>query len=168
MAMELEIERKFLVIGKPEKPSDAVCKIRQGYVARENGNVVRIRDKNGIYILNIKTPDQVSGGRHELEYEISKEEGELLFASIAHEPICKTREVYKIGDLKWEVDIFDGENKGLIIVEVELESLNQTLDIPDWIGPEVTAHEAYYNENLVNMPFNKWNMTYSELIKSFS
>ena len=163
--MELEIERKFLVLSKPDIKPNAVYKIRQGYVARDKGNTVRIREKNGIFILNIKTPRLESGGRHELEYEIPVDEGELLFANIAHDPIIKIREVYNIGDLKWEVDTFAGENQGLIIAEVELDSIDQDIDIPDWIGPEVTDIGNFYNATIARQPFSEWNMTYEVLLE---
>jgi len=163
--MEIEIERKFLVLSKPNVQPDAVYKIKQGYVARDNGNTVRIREKNGVFILTIKTPRLESGGRHELEYEIPKDEGELLFKYIAHEPIIKVREVFEIGTLKWEVDTFEGENQGLIVAEVELESLDQSIDIPEWIGPEVTHLKKFYNAKLAVYPFSNWNMNYKNLLK---
>ncbi len=167
MAASIEIERKFLVIGKPAQKPDDIHKIRQGYIARENGNTVRIREKDGLYILSIKTAS--SGiGRHELEYEIPKEEGEILFSSLNHPPIIKTREIYEQGDVAWEVDIFDGENKGLIVAEVELKSEDQHVDLPGWIGPEVTGLSKFYNANMATMPFSGWRISYQALIERMS
>ena len=162
--MEIEIERKFLVLSKPNIKPDAVYKIRQGYVARDNGNTVRIRQKNEAFILNIKTPRLESGGRHELEYEIPKEEGEVLFKYIGLDPIIKVREVFQIDGLKWEVDTFEGENQGLIVAEVELDSLDQSINIPEWIGPEVTHIRKFYNAKLAAHPFSKWKTKYDELL----
>lgn len=167
MALNVEIERKFLVLRKPDKKPDQVHQIRQGYIARENGNTVRIREKNGRYILCIKT-QRVTGGRHELEYEVTKQEGDMLFASIAHAPVVKTREVYQIGELLWEVDIFEGANKGLMIAEVELKSADQLIDIPNWVGPEVTGLSKYYNANIANLPFDQWHIRYDALIERMS
>ena len=163
MALNVEIERKFLILNRPSGEPVEICEIRKGYIAREGGNYVRIRDRDGRYILSIKT-SRKSGGRNELEYEISKEEGEILFASINHDPIVKTRKVYEVGLLKWELDFFAGSNKGLIVAEVELNSLNQEIYFPDWIGTEVTDLSKFYNANLANMPFNKWRISYTDLI----
>lgn len=167
MALNVEIERKFLVLGKPNQKPDQIHQIRQGYIARENGNTVRIREKNAQFILCIKT-QRSTGGRHELECEVNKQEGEMLFASIAHAPVVKTREVYKIDELIWEVDIFEGANKGLMIAEVELSSADQKINLPEWIGPEVTGLSKYYNANIANMPFDQWRIGYEALIERMS
>ncbi len=167
MTAGIEIERKFLVIARPDRTPDKVHKIRQGYVARENGNTVRVRDKNGKYILSIKT-NCAGAGRHELEWEITQEEGEILFASLGHAPIVKTREVYKAGGLAWELDIFEGDNVGLIVAEVELESENQQVDLPEWVGPEVTGLSKFLNANIADNPFSKWGITYQGLVERMS
>ncbi len=167
MTASVEIERKFLVSAKPDRPADEFHKIRQGYIARENGNTVRIREKNGEYILCIKTSNK-GFSRNELEYEVSKEEADILFASLKHPPIEKTREIYNYGDLVWEVDIFEGENKGLIVAEVELKSENQQVDVPDWVGPEVTGLSKFYNANLAYGPFSGWGLNYQGLLDRLS
>ncbi|MCC3860284.1 CYTH domain-containing protein [Pseudemcibacter aquimaris] len=165
MAIELEIERKFLITKRPPYPPDEIFNIRQGYVARDSGNTVRIREKNGKFILNIKTPRLDHGGRHELEYEIPADEGEHLFDSIAHDPILKTREIYEIDGLKWELDIFEGENSGLMVAEVELQSADQDINIPDWIGPDVTQYGNFYNATIAYHPFKDWGVTYAALLE---
>ncbi|MBT5185422.1 MAG: CYTH domain-containing protein [Kordiimonadaceae bacterium] len=167
MAMGLEIERKFLILNRPRSTPDQCHNIRQGYIAREGGNSVRIRQKNDRYILSIKTSHE-GGGRNELEYEISSDEGEVLFQSINHDPIVKTREVYNIGDLVWELDIFEGANHGLMIAEIELDELHQEIELPDWVGPEVTELSKFYNGSLSTMPFNKWRISYDALIERLS
>lgn len=167
MAMGVEIERKFLILRKPEQKPDRVHKIRQGYIARENSNSVRVRQKDGDFILSIKT-NHAAGGRNELEYGITAEEGGILFASISHAAIIKVREVYEIGDHTWEVDIFEGENKGLIIAEVELGSKDEHVTLPDWIGPEVTDMGKFYNSNISQMPFKNWNISYQALVERMS
>lgn len=167
MTASVEIERKFLVIGKPDRSPDKVHKIRQGYIARENGNTVRIREKDGIFILTIKT--MRSGiGRNEIELEVSPEEGEILFASISHSPIEKIREVYREGNVTWEMDIFGGENKGLVVAEVELQSETQQIRLPGWIGPEVTGLSKYFNAQLATTPFSAWRISYQALIERMS
>lgn len=165
MAMELEIERKFLIVKRPSYPPDEIHTIRQGYVARDNGNTVRIREKNGAFILNIKTPRMEHGGRHELEYEIPADEGQHLFDNIAHDPIIKTREIYHIDGLVWELDIFEGENAGLMVAEVELSSADQEIIKPDWIGPDVTQYGNFYNATIAYNPFKDWGVTYAALLE---
>lgn len=163
MALGIEIERKFLIGKMPGEKPIRTHTIRQGYIAREGNNSVRVREKDGQFILSIKTNHQ-SGGRNELEYNISKEEGEVLFSSLSHNAIIKTREVYEIKNLIWEVDIFEGANKGLIIAEVELDDANQAIDFPDWIGPEVTELSKFYNANIANRPFEQWRVPYDALV----
>lgn len=163
MVAGIEIERKFLVIGRPDHAPDKVHKIRQGYVARENGNTVRIRQKNNRYILSVKA-NHKGIGRHELEYEIPEDEGEILFSILAHEPIEKTREIYRINGMIWELDIFAGANAGLMLAEVELESEDQHVQLPDWVGPEVTGLSKFYNANIATTPFSTWGITYQGLM----
>lgn len=167
MALGVEIERKFLIRNKPDRAPDRVYKIRQGYIAREGGNTVRVRQKDGDFILSIKTRNP-GGGRNELEYDITEEEGEVLFSSISHYAIIKTREIYEIGDHIWEVDIFEGVNKGLIIAEVELGAVDEDVTLPDWIGPEVTELSKFYNANIAGMPFESWRISYQALVERLS
>ena len=70
--------------------------------------------------------------------------------------IEKTRHRVPHGDLAWEVDEFSGENEGLIIAEIELRDADQKIDLPAWIGREVTAQPQYYNSFLVQRPFRSW------------
>jgi len=167
MALGVEIERKFLIREKPDQKPDYIHKIRQGYIAREGGNTVRVREKDGNFILSIKTRAE-RGGRNELEYAITEEEGEVLFSSISHYAIIKTREIYKIGPQKWELDIFEGVNKGLIIAEVELSRLDEEVTLPHWIGPEVTELSKFYNANIATTPFKKWRIGYDALVERLS
>ena len=167
MAASVEIERKFLVLRKPDRTPDSVQKIRQGYIARENGNTVRIREKDGVYILTIKTK-RAGIGRNEFEIEVSQDEGEMLFSSIGHPEIVKTREIYLEGNITWEVDDFVGENSGLIVAEVELANEDQQIDLPDWIGPEVTGLSKYFNAQLATLPFSAWRISYQALIERMS
>jgi len=167
MAANIEIERKFLITGRPDRPPQRRYKIRQGYIAREGSNSVRIRARDNDYILSIKT-ERSGGGRNEIEYKISQQEGEILFNSLSHAPIIKTREIFEIEGLIWEVDIFEGANKGLIIAEVELKTMDQKINIPNWIGPEVTDLSKFYNAALVNMPFENWNISYKNLVGRMS
>lgn len=167
MVMEVEIERKFLVKNKPDQEPIETHVIRQGYIAREEYNTVRVREKDGEFSLTIKTKNE-SGGRNELEYGISSDEGLLLFSSLYNHPISKIREVYDIDGVIWELDIFEGANEGLMIVEVELDKVDQKVSIPNWVGPEVTHRQEYYNAYFADRPFNGWGVTYAELLKTTS
>lgn len=162
--MSIEIERKFLIYNLPSEQPVKSYKIKQGYIAREGSNSVRIREKDGQYILSIKTT-HIDGGRNELEYNISSEEGGVLFSSINHDVIEKTRNLYEINGLTWEVDVFSGRNKGLIIAEIELEDINQLIDFPSWVGPEVTELSKFYNAKLAYRPFDQWRVSYEALLE---
>ena len=159
----IEIERKFLITKLPDKPALKKIKIRQGYVAREGGNSVRIREKSGLYILSIKAPAEGEISRHEIEYEISKEEGEILFSLAKGSLIEKIREIHEYEGHIWEVDIFEGSNQGLITVEVELKSEDEKIIFPEWIGPEVSHLRKFYNSYLSQNPFQTWGVTYDAL-----
>lgn len=167
MVAGIEIERKFLIKKKPAVPPVASQFIRQGYIAREGGNTVRIREQNGIYILSVKARSE-GIGRHELEWEVPKEEGEILFSVLPHAAIEKTREIYEYAGLTWELDIFAGVNKGLVVAEVELASEDQHVELPDWVGPEVTGLSKFYNANIATNPFSNWGISYDGLVDRMS
>lgn len=154
--MGLEIERKFLVNHTLWQPPDNGILYRQGYIYTHNGNTVRARiagDK-GYLTLKGKTKGSV---RSEFEYEIPLEEAGEILDTLCDRPLIeKIRYKEKIGELTWEIDEFLGENKGLILAEVELENENQKVIFPEWIGEEVTQYPCYYNSNLVKNPYTKW------------
>jgi CYTH domain-containing protein len=154
--MGLEIERKFLVQKNLWIPLMEGVLYRQGYIYTQNGNTVRVRiagDK-GYLTLKGKTKGSV---RSEFEYEIPLEEaGEMLDLLCDRPLIEKIRYKEKIGELTWEIDEFLGENEGLILGEVELESENQKVTLPEWIGEEVTQYPRYYNSNLAKNPYSQW------------
>lgn len=160
----MEIERKFLIVARPPEKPERSHRIRQGYIAREGGNVVRIRDQDGDYILGIKTPTR-GIGRFEIETTINSDQGRILFAACTRPAIEKIREIYPVGDHVWEVDIFKGANKGLIVAEVELSSETEKFILPDWIGPEVTGLHKFYNANLSLRPFKSWGVAYEDLVE---
>jgi len=161
--VNVEIERKFLVSGKPPGKAERYYKIRQGYIAREKGNVVRVRQQDDLYILSVKTPAK-GLGRFEIEANINASEGEVLLAACTGGIVEKTREIYNFGDHAWEVDVFEGKNKGLIIAEVELSSEDEDVILPGWVGPEVTGFKKFYNANLSLSPFTKWGVKYPDLV----
>ncbi len=165
--VNVEIERKFLLLTNPDVKPERSYKIIQGYIAREGGNVVRIRQKDDSYILSVKTPAK-GRGRYEIETTVNGAEAEVLFAACAHPLIAKIREIYPIGNHIWEVDIFKGANKGLIVAEVELSAEDEKVNLPEWIGPEVTGFQKFYNANLSLNPFKSWGVKYDDLVERMS
>jgi|SaaInlStandDraft_4_1057021.scaffolds.fasta_scaffold66379_3 adenylate cyclase len=164
--MAKEIERKFLV--NVEKfVNETVVKsieILQGYIPRDNNVVVRIRlnkwDGNEKALLTIKGPNQ-GISRDEFEYEIPFKDGlEMIdkFCVTGNEEIVisKIRHYVEYEGNTWEVDFFRGDNKGLVIAEIELDSENATFKKPIWVMSEVTGQPKYYNNNLMNNPYNTW------------
>ena len=151
----VEIERKFLIKNKNWKPSGTGTKIIQGYLSVEPERVVRIRIANDRAFLTIKgKPKGIV--RTELEYEIPKNEAEVMLKMCLDFPVEKTRFIEKIGNLNWEIDVFEGVNKGLVLAEVELKDENQKVDLPEWIGEEVSHDKRYFNSWLSTNPFSNW------------
>jgi adenylate cyclase len=151
-----EIERKFLVVSDDYKKLASGILLQQGFLSTVKERVVRVRTAGTKALLTIKG---ISKGavRTEFEYEIPPEDAKVLLDEICEKPVIKKyRYTIPWGSLKWEVDEFLGENEGLIIAEIELEEENQTFEIPDWVGKEVTDDPKYYNSNLVKFPFSRW------------
>ncbi|MCP4288492.1 MAG: CYTH domain-containing protein [Gammaproteobacteria bacterium] len=155
--MSLEIERKFLV--KNELWRDNVVsntRLQQGYLANQKNASVRIRTGNGKAFLNIKSVT-VGIRRLEFEYEIPLDDATEMLQQIAEQPfIDKTRYIVRCGKREWELDVFEGENRGLVVAELELESEDELFELPDWAGNEVSDDTRYYNVNLIKHPFSQW------------
>ena len=156
--MALEIERKFLVKSLNFK-QDAFQKnyIKQGFLNSDKERVVRVRIKDEKGFLTIKGASNTNGTtRFEWEKEINKKEAESLFNLCEKGIIEKYRYLVKVGRHTFEVDEFLGDNNGLFIAEVELESEYESFSKPEWLGQEVTGIVKYYNSNLGKQPYNKW------------
>ena len=155
--MSFEIERKFLVSGDGWR--DLVTTripIRQAYLSSDGKASIRVRIKGeSVATLSIKSRP-VDLRRLELEYSIPVLEAEALIQLRHGSVIEKVRHVVPWGGLAWEIDVFSGENAGLVIAEIELRDEHQHIDLPDWIGTEVTGQRAYYNSALVQHPFAAW------------
>ncbi|MDZ7797297.1 MAG: CYTH domain-containing protein [Candidatus Marinimicrobia bacterium] len=151
-----EIERKFLVKNDGFKTGAKRIHARQGYLlCEEKGNArVRIEDRGAF--LTIKK--YISGiSRWEFEYSVPVNDAEVMLNELCGGRIVvKDRYLVKYGGLLWEVDVFSGENAGLIIAEVELGSEDQPVEKPPWAGEEVTCDPRYLNVNLAKHPFSKW------------
>ena len=152
-----EIERKFLVKSEFRHLATAEYKICQGYLAADPQRTVRVRIKGDKGYLTIKGASTADGlSRFEWEKEIAANEAEMLLKLCLPGAIEKTRYIVPFGGLTFEVDEFFGENVGLVMAEVELESATQQVSLPEWLGQEVTGDKRYYNSYLSQRPFSKW------------
>ncbi len=154
--MGVEIERKFLVLNETwRRQADAGVKMCQGYLSRNSKNSVRVRIAGKRANLNIKsaTPGCV---RREYEYPIPPAEArELLDLCLGH-LVEKTRYRVAVEGFVFEVDVFAGVNRGLVIAELELDDLKCRFPRPAWLGPEVSDQLRYYNSQLAEYPFSSW------------
>ncbi len=153
--MGKEIERKYLVTGSQWKELADGVLYRQGYLNSQKERVVRARTMGEKAALTIKGIT-VGATRLEFEYEIPLEDCRQLLELCEQPLIEKTRYKIKVGNLVWEVDEFHGVNKGLTVAECELESEDQQIQKPDWVGAEVTSDPRYYNSNLIANPYSTW------------
>ncbi len=153
--MPQEIERKYLVTGSSWKEGAVGTAYRQGYLAKDAERTVRVRIAGEEAFLTIKGRTQ-GVSRAEYEYGIPLEEARELLSLCDGPLVEKTR--YKIPHegLTWEVDVFHGDNEGLILAEVELEREDTPVTLPDWAGAEVSQDARYYNSSLSKRPYKSW------------
>ncbi len=155
--MPLEIERKFLPIDETWRQAvRGSISLRQGYLSNETGCSVRVRIGGSQAWLNIKSVT-VGEQRQEFEYEIPLADAQSLLDTLCQKPLIeKVRHFVDIGPHTWEIDVFDGDNAGLVIAEIELESADEAFEKPAWLGEEVTYDARYYNTSLSKRPYNSW------------
>jgi CYTH domain-containing protein len=155
--MAIETERKFTVTGNFEKDACRSKRITQGYICADPERTVRVRIAGDDAFLTIKGPsDEKLWSRYEFEQQIPLTDGEELMKLCVSGIIDKVRHYVPAGKHMWEVDVFHGDNEGLIIAEIELESEHEPIEIPGWIGAEVTADRRYYNAMLSKTPYSQW------------
>lgn len=154
----IEIERKFLVTSDAFKAAAFTQnRIAQGYLSSVPDRTVRVRIKGNKGFLTIKGASNESGlSRFEWEKEIPLDEAKALLKLCEKGVIDKTRFEVKIGNHLFEIDEFHGENKGLIMAEIELISETETFEKPNWLGIEVTNDKRYYNSYLSKNPYKNW------------
>ena len=152
--MTTEIERKFLVTGADWQNADPVYYC-QGYLSRDKLRTVRVRIAGDRGFLTVKGLTR-GACRAEFEYAIPLADARSLLLLCDGPTVEKYRRVIPHAGLDWEVDEFLGENAGLVIAEVELESEDQEIIRPDWVGAEVTNDPRYYNANLAGTPYRLW------------
>lgn len=154
--MPTEIERKFLVKSEEWRTLGTGTIYRQGYIATKKGTTVRVRLAGNQGYITIKGASK-GISRSEYEYSIPAEDAQEMLDNLCEPPLIeKTRYKIEIAGLIWEIDEFAGKNQGLIVAEVELTDANQTIEIPDWIGQEVSDDARYYNANLAQHPYSEW------------
>ena len=154
----IEIERKFLVKSSDyKKGAHQKTKIVQGYLTKDPHRTVRVRIRENQGFLTIKGISSEDGlSRFEWEKEIPLTEGKQLLSLCEEKPVEKYRYLVKKGSRFFEVDVFLGENEGLVVAEIELEAEDSPFEKPNWLGREVTGEVAYYNSFLSKNPFRNW------------
>jgi len=154
--MGKEIERKFILKSDAWRSLAQGTKYRQGYLNSAKERIVRVRTIDDKGFLTIKGIT-IGATRMEYEYEIPEKDATAMLDELCEKPIIeKNRYKIDFAGFIWEVDEFFGDNQGLIVAEVELESEDQNFEKPEWIGDEVTGDPKYFNSNLILNPFIKW------------
>jgi len=156
--MAQEIERKFLVKSEEyKKQAEKATRITQGYLSSVPERTVRVRVKGEKGFITIKGIGNESGAsRYEWEKEIPVEEVKELLKICEPGIIDKTRYIVPVGNHKFEVDEFYGDNEGLVVAEVELGSEDEEFEKPSWLGEEVTGDVKYFNSMLMKNPYKNW------------
>ncbi|HUI20406.1 MAG TPA: CYTH domain-containing protein [Methylocella sp.] len=154
--MAIEIERKFLIDPDVWKPEDEGISYRQGYLSSEKQRVVRVRVVGTEAFPTVKgISENIS--RLEFEYPIPRNDAEIILDRLCERPLIeKTRHTQRVGNNLWEIDVFHGENDGLIIAEIELSFEDETFEHPPWLGKDVSEDPRYFNSNLSRNPFKNW------------
>lgn len=155
--MALEIEHKFLVLNNSwENEISKSIEYKQGYLSSDNKRSIRVRTSNDKAWLNLKSAT-IGTHRQEYEYEIPLQDGLEILSTLCQKPLIeKTRHLIPYQQHIWEVDVFSGDNEGLIVAEIELASIGESFKKPNWIGQEVSSDLRYYNNNLCKHPYKNW------------
>ncbi|MDR1524734.1 MAG: CYTH domain-containing protein [Tannerella sp.] len=154
----MEIERKFLVREDSfvDEAFDAKRMV-QGYICADAERSVRVRICGEEGFLTIKSASNERGwSRYEFEKPVALNEAGELMKLCLPGLIDKVRYYVKAGRHTWEVDVFHGENEGLVVAEIELESEDEVFELPSWIGKEVSGDPRYYNAMLAVHPYSAW------------
>ena len=155
--MGTEIERKYLIKSERWKDTaDTGKQYIQGYLVGSKHASVRVRIQGDKAYINIKSAT-IDITRQEFEYEIPINEAKEMLETLCEKPLIdKVRYHLKIDQHTWEIDVFAGDNNGLVVAEIELTDKNEAFQKPSWLGKEVSHDERYYNTSLVHYPFKDW------------
>ena len=153
--MATEIERKYLIKSDIWRPSGPGRRISQGYLARDPDRTVRVRIVGDGAFMTVKSRRR-GISRTEIEFPITLEHAQDLMALCFQPVIDKTRHEVIHEGMLWEVDVFHGENEGLIVAEIELPAEDTPFTPPEWIGEEVSHDLRYTNSRLSEQPFRNW------------
>ncbi len=155
--MAIEIERKFLLANNGwRRDADSGTRICQGYMTETGPASVRVRIEGDHANINIKSAT-LDMTRQEYEYPVPVSDAESMLARICLKPVIdKTRFHVNYHGKLWEIDVFEGDNEGLVVAEIELNSVDEPFDLPPWAGQEVTQEKPYYNVCLVKYPYKDW------------
>jgi adenylate cyclase len=151
--MGTEIERKFLVVSDDWKSLvSSSNSIRQGYLSANDLATVRIRIVDDAKALLTVKGKVVGITRDEFEYEVPLEDGKAMLELSRPRVVEKRRHLVPLHGVTWEIDIFEGHHAGLVMAEVELQTADQAVELPHWIGKEVSQDERYANASLSRNP----------------
>jgi adenylate cyclase len=154
--MAIEIERKFLVDQTKLPPLQNGIIMRQGYIQTAGLHTVRVRIQDSQAFLTLKS-SSTGQSRLEFEYPIPIDDAQEMLENLCQKPfVDKTRYLIPYEGHTWELDIFEGENKGLVVAEIELSHEEENFDLPEWVTQEVTTEKRYANSNLIAYPYSKW------------
>ncbi len=154
--MGKEVERKFVVDQALWRPADKGIHFKQGYLNSQKERVVRVRIEGDRAKLTIKG---VSVGitRSEFEYAVPVDDATLLLDHLCEQPLIdKHRHKEVHGGKLWEIDVFHGDNEGLVVAEIELAAEDEAFETPAWAVREVSSDPRYFNSNLLRHPFKLW------------
>ena len=151
-----EIERKFLVTGDAWRETAEGMRYRQGFLSTVPERTVRVRVAGLRGTITVKGKN-LGARRAEFEYEIPVADAEQMLDTLCERPLIeKVRHTLTAGPHTWEVDVFEGDNAGLVVAEIELGSEDEAFEKPEWVGDEVTSDPRYFNSNLVANPYRTW------------
>ena len=154
--MAVEIERKYLIDLEKLGTLENGIRIKQGYLSINKESVVRVRIKNDKGYLTVKGSNN-GISRLEFEYEIPFNEANEMLDNLCQKPVIdKSRYIVNYDTNIWEIDIFYGDNEGLVVAEVELKDENEKINLPSWIKKEVSQDVRYFNSNLMKHPYKDW------------
>nr|WP_314259091.1 CYTH domain-containing protein [uncultured Devosia sp.] len=147
--MAQEIERKFLVVSDDWKAAVTGSKwLRQGYLSSNAKATVRVRTRDDDEAFVTIKGASKGMSRAEYEYTVPVADAREMLAMAAPHVVEKRRHIVPFGGLTWEVDVFEGRHAGLVMAEVELKSEDQKVELPAWVGKEVTDDDRYFNASL--------------------